>query len=111
MDVSSTTATAKQRRLPNPFLLKVIQDWGPSSPVAHTKDEAQPSTGSLRTLHSDLPAMLTLKPGNTAGGVSSQDILKCKSMNNEDLIPALHQEVKLTIGSSKLLQKRSRRTL
>jgi len=55
--------------------------------------------------------MLTLKPGNTAGGVSSQDILKCKSMNNEDLIPALHQEVKLTIGSSKLLQKRSRRTL
>lgn len=109
MDVSSAATNAKQRRLPNPFVLKVIQDWGPSSPVALTKDEAQPSAGSLRTLHSDTACLQTLKP--PAVGVCGQDILKCKSLNNEDLIPALHQEVKLTIGSSKLLQKRSRRTL
>lgn len=109
MDVSSAATSEKQRRLPNPFVLKVIQDWGPTSPVANTKDEAQPSAGCLRTLHSHCACSQTLKP--PAGGVCGQDILKCKSLNNEDLIPALHQEVTLTIGSSKLLQKRSRRTL
>lgn len=109
MDVTRSDGSVKQRRLPNPFVLKVIQDWGPTSPVALTKDEEQPATGNLKTLHCDLDRFL--KPCVPAPGVTGQDILKCKSLNNEDLAPVLRQEVKLTIGSSKLLAKRSRRTL
>jgi len=111
MDVTRSDGSVKQRRLPNPFVLKVIHDWGPSSPVALVKDDIQPATGDLKTLHSDFDRFLTLKPCVPAAGITGQDILKCKSLNNEDLAPVLRQEVKLTIGSSKLLAKRSRRTL
>lgn len=111
MDVTSSDSSVKQRRLPNPFVLKVIHDWGPSSPVAVTKDDTQPSAGNLKTLHSDFERVLTLKPTAPAAGISGADILKCKSLDNEGLAPVLRQEVKLTIGSSKLLAKRSRRTL
>lgn len=97
MDFSSS---AKQRRLSNPFVLQTILDWAPSSPVAMTKDEAQPSSGNLRTLHSDPHPLL-----NT--GLSGQEILKCKDLDNEDLIPVLRKEVKLTLRTSKLLLKRS----
>lgn len=109
MDVTSSDSGVKQRRLPNPFVLKVIHDWGPSSPMALVKDETQPSAGNLKTLHADFERVLTLKPA--AAGISGADILKCKSLDNEGLAPVLRQEVKLTIGTSKLLAKRSRRTL
>lgn len=109
MDASDTAKPPAARRLPNPFVLKVIQDWGPQSPVAVAKDEYQPAAGSIKTLREDKP-MLTLKP-TTVNGVSGQDILKCKSLNNEDLAPVLRTEVTLALGRSKLLQKRGRKTL
>ena len=97
-------SSAKQRRLSNPFVLQTIHDWAPSSPAATTKDEDQPSSGNLRALHSDpLPLLKS--------GLSGEEILKCKDLDNEDLIPVLRKEVKLTLRTSKLLQKRSRCSL
>lgn len=110
MDVNGSDGSVNQRRLPNPFVLKVIQELGPPSPVALTKDSTQPATGSLRTLRDDMQR-LSIQTCAPASGINSQDILKCKSLNNEDLVPVLRQEVKLTIGTSKLLQKRARRSL
>ena len=110
MDAQGSGNTGVPRRLPNPFVLKVIQDWGPQSPVAVAKDEYQPATGSIKTLRQDSKSMLTLKPVE-AVGISGQDILKCKSLNNEDLAPVLRTEVTLALGRSKLLQKRGRKTL
>lgn len=106
MDVNSSDTRVKQRRMPNPFVVKVIQEWGPPSPVAVIADATQPATGNFKSLRADRQL---LQPEHS--GISSQDILKCKSLNNEDLVPVLRQEVTLTIGSSKLLQKRARRTL
>lgn len=103
MDFSSCAKQREigvQRRLSNPFLLQTIQDWAPTSPVATTKDEAQPSSGNLRTLHSDPPPLLQ-------SGLSGPEILKCKNLDNEDLIPVLRKEVKLSLRTSKLLLKRS----
>ena len=85
----------------HPNLLRVLQECAPNSPVCRARDKDQPAQGYLtpRSAESFL--------SNSAQAV---EILQCKALCNEKLMPSLRQEVTLSMGDSLLLRKRSRNT-
>lgn len=100
-DLSSTEGESCR----NPFVLRVIQEFSPPSPEARVHDIWQPSTGSFLTLHQQ---SLVQRP-DTQAGMTSAQVLHCKSLDNEGLAPVLHKKVTLTLGQNPMLRRRKRR--
>lgn len=94
--------------VPNPFVQKVREDFGPPSPVAVVRDDAQPAKGCFKKLRTERSWHKDL---TVSGGPSSEDILKGKSLENEGLSPTLRREVELVMGKNRLLARRMRLTL
>lgn len=94
--------------LPNPFVLRVQEDFGPPSPVAVVKDVAQPAKGCLKKLRSERSWHGGKIPQK---GPSSEDVLRGKLLENETLSPTLRKDVALNLGQNRLLERRTRLTL
>ena len=94
-------------RQKHPNLLRVLQEIRPSSPVCRVRDPEQPAQGYLkpRSADSELARIHFLQTQEKA-----EAILQCKALHNEKLAPSLQQEVTLSIGQSRLLQKRRFKT-
>lgn len=96
------------QRVPNPFVQKVREDFGPPSPVAVVRDVAQPATGCFKKLRTERSWHKGLTVG---GGASKEDVLRGKELENEGLSPSLRREVQLVLGRNRLLARRTRLTL
>ena len=94
--------------VPNPFVQKVREDFGPPSPVAVVRDDAQPAKGCFKELRTERSSHIGL---TLSEGASSEDILKGKRLENEGLSPTMRRDVRLDMDRNRLLAKRLRLTL